>query len=129
MSYDGKIGEIRDIVESMTLSKVKSFYPESIQKAINLPLDEIVEKLEVLRHKEIVRLRFEVRCPNDYSVVESVDDFRTIEGNIVECYKCGDSFEVTFQYIYPKYFITAEYCEYLKKKYQRKQVNKQEILM
>ena len=84
MSYDGKMGEIRDIVESMTLSKVKSFYPESIQKAINLPLDEIVEKLEVLRHEEIVRLRFEVRCPNDYSVVESVDDFRTIEGNIVE---------------------------------------------
>lgn len=117
MSYDGKMDDIRDTVRSMALSKVKSFYPESIQKLVNLPLDEIVEKLEVLRNEESLKLVLEVRCPNDFTVVKSIEvgELEQEKGRMEECYKCGQNFEVSLHHIYPKYLISEEFADYLKK--------------
>lgn len=116
MRFDENMGNIRDIVDSMALSRVRSFYPESIQKHIDLSLEEIVQKLEVLRQETILQLKFEVRCPNDFSALIVTDNYQDIVNKEKECPKCGYSFLVTDSSIYPKYYFAEGYREHLKKK-------------
>lgn len=115
--YDEKYDEIRDIVSSMAMSKYKSFYPEHIKGLIpELSLEDIVKKLEPLRQEGAVTLRFEIRCPEDFTVLTIVDNYVELIGTEIYCRECNKEIYISEDNIYPKYFINDEYRNYLKKK-------------
>ena len=121
--YDEKTDQIREIVESMALSKYKSFYPDHIKSLMpELSLEEIVEKLEPMTQKGAIILRFEVRCPETYTVLKIVDDYTEIIGTEVYCRDCGEEVYIDEACICPKYFINDEYRNCLKKKNLEKKI-------
>ena len=116
--FDEKNGEIRVLVENFASRRVKSFYPESIQQEVGLSLDDIVIRMERLRYDNIVQLKFEVRCEQDFSPIITVDNYTTVLGKNMVCPECGREVTVSESCIYPKYFITDSYREFVKKKRQ-----------
>lgn len=111
MAYDRTLNTIRHIIEQFAFSKVKSFYPETILKFVDKPLDEIVPRLNELCKEDILQLKFEIRCPQDAYTVKIVDKIEPLINNYFECDKCGHEFKLDLNYVYPKYYISNEYKE------------------
>lgn len=121
--YDEKFDKIRDIVSSMAMSNYKSFYPEYIKKSMpELSLEDIICKLEPLRKEGAIVLRFEIRCTDDFTVLDVVDNYTDVIGTEIYCRECEKDIYISEENIYPKYFINDQYCKYLKKKLKTEQL-------
>ena len=73
----------------MAMSNYKSFYPEYIKKSMpELSLEDIICKLEPLRKEGAIVLRFEIRCTDDFTVLDVVDNYTDVIGTEIYCREC-----------------------------------------
>ena len=95
---------------------VRSFYPNAINKALDIPLTPVLERLNRLVEDEILDLRFEIRCHEGSHVIDIVNDYSKYLNEEVYCVFCGEDVYIDLYNISPIYYIREEYKEYLKKK-------------
>lgn len=108
----------RLVEEIASKSKIKSFYPIGISKALNLPLNIVIKRLNYLVAGEILSLKYEVRCTEDLTQLDLVDSYENVLGNYVNCYMCNDEKLITLDNIFIVYYINNDYIKSVKKKSQ-----------
>ena len=109
--------EVQECVKSMALkSRMISFYPEAISRKLSIQLDLTIIELNKLCETGIIDLKYEIKCLDNFDLVETVLDYREYLGRSITCNQCGKVFEVGYNNIYPVYYITDAYREYVKKK-------------
>ena len=109
--------EVQKCVENLALkSRMLSFYPEAISRRLGISLDIIIIELNKLCSDGFLELKYEIKCSDNFDIVETVQSYKEYIGNSVTCSQCGEIFEVGYNNIYPVYFISKGYREYLKKK-------------
>ena len=108
---------IKDYVKSLAQKeRVKSFYPHTISRKLNIPLELVVLELPKLIEEGCIELKYEIRCTNDLTTRNTVDNYKELLNTTVFCDHCGEDIELSYNNVYPIYFITDEYKEYVKKK-------------
>jgi hypothetical protein len=103
-------------VEKMaSISSIKSFTPNSLSKALDIPLPFAIERLNKLVEDAKLILKYEIRCDNA-DLIEIVDEFSNLIGKDIYCKICDGDIEVSFENIFPIYYFDESYREHLKKK-------------
>ena len=96
--------------------RMESFYPQTLSRKLNIPLDLVLIELAKLEESGLVQLKYEVK--HNEACVEStlciVDDCQDLINTEYLCDLCGENITITYNDIYPLYFITDEYKKYLK---------------
>lgn len=95
---------------------IKSFYPNAITKALDIPLTPTLERLNRLVEDEVLELKFEIRCHEGSHVIDILNDYSKYLDKEVYCIYCGEYVYIDMSNISPIYYIREEYKEYLKKK-------------
>ena len=109
--------EVQKCIESMALrSRIVSFYPESVSRKLGIQLDIIIIELNKLCDDGILELKYEIKCTENFDLVNTVIDYKEYLGTSILCKYCGEEFQVEYNNIYPVYYIAKEYKEYVKKK-------------
>ena len=84
------------------------FYPDYITGTCNISMDESLMELKRLVDDGILELKFEIQT--DGKVVKTINDFREYYGKEIT-YE-GKTFVVTFDNVFPCYYISEEYKKY-----------------
>ena len=106
---------IDSLIEQLALqNRIKSFYPSYVCKAVNLPLNEVLEKLNFLTEGGYIELQFEIRCDN-LDILGNVENYSECIGKKIYCINCGQEVEITLNNIFPIYYISDSYRNYVKK--------------
>lgn len=95
---------------------VKSFYPNAITKALDIPLTPVLERLIRLVEDEILELKFEIRCHEGSHIIDVLSDYSKYINKEVYCVYCGEDVYIDLSNISPIYYIKDDYKEHLKKK-------------
>lgn len=126
---------IMELIDSYSLGPVKSFYPSAISNIIPLPFSDIFKILLSAVEKEILCLKWEVRCPDCGKILEEVYNKQIqIEPIDYDCNFCGDV-EVQKRDVYPVFYIADDYRESIRgnidsdKKKHAKLVHKKRLKM
>lgn len=108
--------EVDTFVEKLAMkSIIKSFYPVAISKSLNVPLNQVVDRLNFLVNGGSLVLKYEVRCSDDLTILDIIDDYSDILGEKVYCRECNDEIEIGMENIFPVYYINEVYREHVKK--------------
>lgn len=105
-------GYVEDIAKKI---RIISFYPQTISRKLNIPIDIVLIELSELVKKGKIYLKYQIRCLNDLTTIETVYEYKDILGKEIQCNICGDNIKVTYGNIYPVYYISEEYREFIKK--------------
>ena len=87
------------IEEIASKNKIKSFYPIDIAKALNLPLNTVIKRLNYLVEGGLISLKYEIRCTDDLTQLDLVDKYEEVLGNYLNCYMCNDEKIITLDNI------------------------------
>lgn len=104
------------IEEIASKNKIKSFYPVGIAKALNLPLNTVIKRLNYLVEGGLISLKYEIRCTDDLTQLDLVDKYEEVLGNYINCYMCNEEKLITLDNIFVVYFINEDYIKSVKKK-------------
>lgn len=108
--------QIQDYVESLASKvRVNKFYPQTLSRKLGIPLELVAIELPKLIENGMLELKYEIRCSDDLNVIDEVDDYKEFLDKTLTCDICGEV-EISYSNIYPVYYITGAYKEYLKKK-------------
>lgn len=115
--FNANSAQIEDYVEEIARKpRVKSFYPQTVSRKLNIPIDIVIIELSKLVEDGKIDLKYQIRCLNDLTTIKVVDEYKDILEKEVFCNICGESINVFYSNIYPVYYINKDYREYLKKK-------------
>lgn len=110
--------EIQNCVENMAcVTTLKSFYPESISRKLGVPLEMTMIELGKLCEDGKLILKYEIKCLEDMHILATVDDYEKKLGSYIGCDVCGEEIIVDYSNIYPVYYISEEYREFVKKNF------------
>lgn len=105
---------IRDYVRMLACKpRVNSFYVSELVGALGITEDECYVELNKLVEHGNLYLKFEIRTQPDLHVITTVEDFASIINTEMEYY--GDFYYITYDNIFPKYYIDADYRRYVMK--------------
>ena len=65
---------------------------------------------------QILEVKYEIKCLIDLSTIKTVNDYNTLVGKAIFCDICGREINITYNNVYPIFYINKEYREYVKKK-------------
>lgn len=109
--------EIEDYVKEIaSKARIQAFYPQTISRKLNIPIDIVLIKLSELKEDGRIELKYEIKCLEDLNTIETVDYYDRLIGEKVFCEICGEEIEINYNNIYPIFYINNEYREYIKKK-------------
>lgn len=109
--------QIEDYVKEVAQKpRIKSFYPQTVSRTLNIPLDIVTIELLNLIEKGRINLKYQIRCLDDLNTIMVVSEYKSILNDEICCDICGSNIKVTYSNIYPVYYINEEYREYVKKK-------------
>ncbi|MDF2610057.1 MAG: hypothetical protein K0R92_1531 [Lachnospiraceae bacterium] len=109
--------QIKDYIEYLARkSRVNYFYPQTISRKLYIPIDLIVIELSKLVNDGVIELRYEIRCSDDLNIIDTLDNYDDLFNKKVHCEICGDEIEISYNNIYPVYYINPTYKDYVKKK-------------
>lgn len=109
--------QIEDYVKEVAQKpRIKSFYPQTVSRKLNIPLDIVTIELLNLIEEGKIDLKYQIRCLDDLNTIRVVDEYKSILNKEICCDICGLNVKVTYSNIYPVYYISEEYREYVKKK-------------
>ena len=109
--------QIEDYVKEIAKkSRIESFYPQTVSRKLNIPIDIVTIELVNLIELGRIDLKYQIRCLYDLNTISVVDEYKSILNESICCNICGAIMDVTYSNIYPVYYINEEYREYLKKK-------------
>lgn len=111
---------IREYVADLASKRrINKFYPQTISRNIGIPLDLVLIELTKLVDDGLILLKYEIRCDedSDLSTLCVVDNYIDLLNTKKFCEVCGNEIEISYNNIYPIYYIKDEYKEYIKKKY------------
>jgi hypothetical protein len=96
------------------------FYPTIVQKAVQLPLQDVFTRLLQLVNEDVLILQWELRCPN-YDCADSVEIFDEppMAGQCATC-NYGHEFKVDASVIFPILKIHPEYREFIRQEAKKK---------
>lgn len=108
--------KIKEYVETLARKeRIKSFYPQTLSRRLGIPLDLVVLELPKLVEEGCIKLRYEIRCNDDLCTLDTVDNYMDVLDTKMFCYQCGEEIDILLSNIYPIYYITDDYKEYVKK--------------
>ena len=108
--------QIEDYVEEIAKkSRIKAFYPETVSRKLNIPIDIVLIELSKLVNDGRVEIKYQIRCLNDLNTIDTIDEYIQLIDKEVLCETCGEMIKISYSNIYPIYYICDEYREYLKK--------------
>ena len=96
--------------------RVKSFYPQTVSRKLNISLEIVLIELSTLVQNGKLNLKYEVRCLEDLNTIETIENYQETLGTNIHCEICGENIKVEYGNIYPVYYIDKEYREFVKKK-------------
>ncbi len=109
--------KIDSYVENLATSGiVKSFYPNAISKALDIPLTPVLNRLSRLVDDDILELKFEIRCHERAHIIDIVSDYSEYLDRERYCKFCGCNVYLDLSNISPIFYINDNYKKYLKKK-------------
>lgn len=109
--------EIEDYVKEIAKkARIEAFYPQTISRKLNIPIDIVLIELASLKEDGRIELKYEIKCLEDLNTIKTVDDYNKLIGEKVFCEMCGREIEINYNNIYPIFYINNEYREYIKKK-------------
>jgi hypothetical protein len=115
--FNASSAKIEDYVEEIARkSRIKSFYPQTVSRKLNIPMDIVLIELSKLKEDGKVDLKYQIRCLDDLNTIEIVEQYEDILDKEIFCNICGEKIKVTYSNIYPVFYINKEYREYIKKK-------------
>ena len=103
-------------VDRMATSAVTAFYPSLPSKVLNLPINEVVERLIWLACDNRLRYLLEIRCPECSSTIKRFLGGLENAPFMVRCSHCGFEDEFEFEMAIPLFEIVPDYRETVKKK-------------
>lgn len=107
---------IQDYVDTLaSKQRVKKFYPQTVSRKLNMPLEIVVIELTKLIQEGKIELKYEIRCSEDLNRIDNVIDYNPLIDDTRFCEVCGENVEITYSDVYPVYYISEEYKK-LKKK-------------
>lgn len=108
---------IDQLIEEIASSgKIKSFYPISISKKINLPISVVLNRLNYLVDGGLLNLKYEIRCAEHLTELEVVDSYNKVLGTYINCHECNDNILIGLENIFIVYYLNNDYIESIKKK-------------
>ena len=115
--FNANSAKIEDYVEEIARKpKIKSFYPQTVSRKLNIPMDIVLIELSKLSEAGRIDLKYQIRCLDDLNTIYVVEQYTDILDKEVFCNICGENIKVTYSNIYPVFFVNEEYREYIKKK-------------
>jgi len=110
--------EIVDCIKDLIKDKEnQEFYPIQIAKLLRTGINPVLEGLQTLVNLEILNLKYEIKCSNKH-LLKTVNNYAEDINSNVYCKKCNEYYFIKSENIYPKYFVSDSYKEYLKNKTQ-----------
>ncbi|AWK52194.1 hypothetical protein DIC82_14825 [Clostridium beijerinckii] len=108
---------IDQLIEEIASSgKIKSFYPISISKKLNLPISVVLNRLNYLVDGSLLSLKYEIRCTEHLTELELVDSYDKVLGTYINCYECNEDILIGLENIFIVYYLNNDYIESIKKK-------------
>ncbi len=110
--------EIEEYIREMAKKdRIKAFYPQTISRKLNIPIDIVWAQLMTLSNQGgRIHLQYEVKCLEDLNTLTTVEECKAIIGKELTCEICGERIEVTYNNLYPIFRIDEEYKRCVKKK-------------
>lgn len=110
--FDCKVESIKKFVERLaSKSRLKSFYPESVSRALGISIDIVVIELGKLVQEDKLILKYEIRKIPELDILAIVDDYQSLIDTIVDF--DGEEYKVSYANIYPVYYIDSDYRKYV----------------
>ncbi|MBL3648463.1 hypothetical protein [Bacillus sp. RHFS10] len=105
-------------IEDKASSMIKSFYPTIVSRDTDIPLSVVFGRLLELSKDNKLNLKWEIRCPECYYTLATLDDFPDlVNGKTVYCNElCHEEHEITADCIFPVFEFSPEYKTSIKKK-------------
>lgn len=108
--------DIDNYVDQLAIKNfIRSFSPAAVSKALSLPLNPVIDRLNYLTAGNKLILKYEIRCNDDLSIIAVTDDFSDYIGKRCYCKGCNEEIEIGLDNVFPMYYIDADYREHLKK--------------
>lgn len=115
--FNANSAKIEDYIEEVARkSRINSFYPQTVSRKLNIPMDIVLIELSKLSEVGKIDLKYQIRCLDDLNTIDVVEQYTDMLDKEVFCNICGESIKVTYSNIYPVFYINKEYREYIKKK-------------
>lgn len=115
--FNANSAKVEDYVKEIARkSRIKSFYPQTVSRKLNIPMDIVLIELSKLSEDGRIDLKYQIRCLDDLNTIDVVDQYENLLDKEVSCNICGENLVVTYSNIYPVFYINEEYKEYVKKK-------------
>lgn len=113
---DHSIRAVDRWVDQICRQHVNKFYPTAVSKATDLPLNQVFLRLLRLVDDEVLRIQWEIRCPNYVCMrtVETLTAPSDMFGTWMLCEYCGNEFEVTPEVIFPVFYVDSGYRDYIR---------------
>ncbi|MGL4654635.1 MAG: hypothetical protein ACRCWM_01920 [Sarcina sp.] len=113
--FDANLARIEGYVEDSAKKRIKSFYPQTVSRKLNIPIDIVIIELVELIKKGRIYLKYQIRCLEDLDTIETVHEYKEFLDKEMQCDTCGECIKVTYSNIYPVYYINEEYRDFVKK--------------
>lgn len=114
--FDANSIEIEEYVENVAKkSRIKAFYPQTVSRKLNIPIDIVLIELSKLVEAGRIELKYEIKCLDDLNTIETIADYSKVINKKLFCEICGEYIEINYSNIYPIYYICDDYRNYLKK--------------
>lgn len=109
--------KIEDYVEEIARkSRVKAFYPQTVSRKLNIPIDIVLIELSKLTDNGKLELKYEIKCLDDLNTIKTISEYNELIDKEIFCEICSENIKITYSNIYPIFYICEDYREYLKKK-------------
>jgi hypothetical protein len=102
---------VDDWVNKCALKPIKFFSPTSIQRDLDLDINEIFERLIMLVEDNKLEISWRVVCPSCFRDLGIYNSANLIP-RYINCIECGEQI-VTEDMIFPLFSINKEYREYI----------------
>ena len=102
-------------VDDLATSMVTKFYPSAMAKMTGLPLPIVFERLLQLVSDGRLCLEFQVICPHCSHTVRTIDTQEQLLSHELMCDRCGETFWVNEDCLFPVFRVTPSYKEDVKK--------------
>ena len=83
--FNSNLFMIQDYIVLLAQKEEKVFYPQTISRILDIPMDLVVTELNKLISEGLICLKYQIRCNNDLHTLCEVDDFNNILNNSIYC--------------------------------------------